>query len=209
MRGIFDIDSPFIQFLAHIADLIILNIVFLICCIPVVTIGPSITALNYVTLKLAAKEDINVIRSFFKSFRQNFRQALIIWILLLGFGGLLFYDLYTLWGASGLVNRVVQIFSVIAAIGYTMILIYVFPVLARFENSTIGTLRSAMVLSTTNFPNTFSMFMLIASCGFLTFYTFETIRWGIFAWLVIGFALIAYFNSILFVKVFAKYIDKE
>ena len=107
MRGIFDIDSPFIQFLAHIADLIILNIVFLICCIPFVTIGPSITALNYVTLKLAAKEDINVIRSFFKSFRQNFRQALIIWILLLGFGGLLFYDLYTLWGASGLVNRVV------------------------------------------------------------------------------------------------------
>ena len=209
MRGIFDVDSPVIQFLGHIADLIILNIVFLICCIPVVTIGPSITALNYVTLKLAAREDINVTRSFFKSFRQNFRQALIIWILLLGFGGLLFYDLYMLWGTSGLVNRIVQIFSVIAAIGYVMILIYVFPVLARFENSILGTLRSAMVLSSANFPSTFSMFMLIASFGVLTFYTIETIRWGILAWLMIGFALIAYFNSVLFVKVFAKYIDKE
>lgn len=201
-------DSPLFQALGRMADLIILNIIFIICCIPVVTIGPSITALNYVAMKIAVNEEGSIIRSFFKSFRQNFRQALIIWILLLAFGGALFYNFYTLWGSGGTVNRTVQVFSVIALIGYTMILVYVFPILSRFDNSIIKTLRNAMVLSVANFPHTIAMAMLIAGCGFLTFYTIDTIRYGILAWLVIGFALIAYVNSFLLNRIFQKYINK-
>mgnify|MGYP000763200386 FL=1 len=69
--------------LNKMADLIWLNILTLICCIPVITIGASLTALNYVTLKLVRDEEGYVTKAFFKSFKQNFKQATIIWLILL------------------------------------------------------------------------------------------------------------------------------
>ena len=209
MRGLFSMDSPFFQFLSRMADLIVLNLIFIVCCVPVITIGPALTALNYVTLKTAAGEDCFIVRSFFKSFRQNFRQALIIWLLMLVVGGALAYNFYTLWGSSDQLQIIILIFSGIAAVGWIMIALYVFPLLAKFDNTVYKTLLNAMVMSVANFTKTISAFMLVFSCALLTFYTLDTIRWGILAWLVIGFSLIAYFNSMLFNKVFAKYIPTE
>ena len=74
MRSFFDLDNPFIQFLNRLTDVVILNVICLICCIPIVTIGTSITALNYVTMKMARNEEGYIVRDFFKSFRENFRQ---------------------------------------------------------------------------------------------------------------------------------------
>lgn len=63
-------------------DLIVLNLLFLVCCIPVVTIGPAITALHYVTTKMAGEKDgTPVVGNFFKSFRANFRQGVLMGIL--------------------------------------------------------------------------------------------------------------------------------
>lgn len=69
------------------ADLMILNIVFIICCLPIVTIGASLTALHYVTLKMVRNEESYIVKSFFKSFKQNFKQATIINLIMLLFGG--------------------------------------------------------------------------------------------------------------------------
>ena len=82
MNRFFSMDNKFFQAMGRIADLLILNLVFLVCCIPVVTIGPALTALHYVTLKMARNEESYIIRSFFKSFKQNFRQGLIINLIL-------------------------------------------------------------------------------------------------------------------------------
>ena len=79
MRSFFDLDNPFIQFLNRLTDVVILNVICLICCIPIVTIGTSITALHYVTMKMARNEEGYIVRDFFKSFRENFRQSAIIW----------------------------------------------------------------------------------------------------------------------------------
>lgn len=65
------------------ADLIILNLLFLLCCIPIVTIGPAITAMYYVTMKMVRNEEAYIARSFFKSFKENFKQGLGIWLIAL------------------------------------------------------------------------------------------------------------------------------
>ncbi len=75
MDRIFNMDNKFFTFMGKAADLILLNIIFLICCLPVVTIGASVTAMYYVTLKMVRNEESYISRSFFQSFRQNFRQA--------------------------------------------------------------------------------------------------------------------------------------
>ena len=93
MDRLFNMDNKFFTVMGRVADLIMLNVVFLICCLPIVTIGASLTALHYVTLKMARNEESYIIRSFFKSFKQNFKQATIINLIMLLFGGLLYLDL--------------------------------------------------------------------------------------------------------------------
>lgn len=69
MDRLFNMDNKFFTVMGRVADLIMLNVVFLICCLPIVTIGASLTALHYVTLKMARNEESYIIRSFFKSFK--------------------------------------------------------------------------------------------------------------------------------------------
>ena len=85
MGRIFDMDSPVMRFLGRLADLMILNLVTLLCCLPVVTIGASLTAMHYVLLKMVRNEESYIVRSFFKSFKQNFKQATVIWLIILLF----------------------------------------------------------------------------------------------------------------------------
>ena len=81
MKKLFDIDNPVIAFLSRLADLIGLNFLFLICCLPVFTIGAAWTALYYVTVKMVRKEESYIWKDFFKSFRENFKQATLIWLI--------------------------------------------------------------------------------------------------------------------------------
>ena len=71
MGRFFNMDNKFFAFMGRIADLCILNIICLVCCIPIVTAGASITAMYYVTLKMVRNEEAYIVRSFFKSFKDN------------------------------------------------------------------------------------------------------------------------------------------
>ena len=80
---IFDLDSPLMNVLNKMADLMWLNILTLICCIPIITAGAALTSMHYVALKIVRNEESYITRNFFKSFKTNFRQATVIWLLLL------------------------------------------------------------------------------------------------------------------------------
>ena len=79
-------DNKFFVFMGRVADLMILNILCIICCIPIITIGASVTAMYYVTLKMTRNEESYIVRSFFKSFKENFKQATVIWLVALADG---------------------------------------------------------------------------------------------------------------------------
>ena len=81
MGKIFDMDSPVMRVLNRVGDLLILNVLMIVCCIPVITAGAAFTAMHYVLLKIVRGEEGYLIRGFFKSFRSNFRQATLIWLL--------------------------------------------------------------------------------------------------------------------------------
>ena len=83
MRSLFDTDGLLMRVLTKIADTVWLNILFLICSIPIFTIGASITALYYVSFKTIKDEEGYITKDFFRSFKENFKQSTIIWIVLL------------------------------------------------------------------------------------------------------------------------------
>ena len=75
MRSLFNLDGPVLQFINKITYSVYLNILWFICCIPIVTAGASTTALFYVTLKIVKNEEGNITKAFFRSFRANLKQG--------------------------------------------------------------------------------------------------------------------------------------
>ena len=159
----FDMESPFMAALSRIADLIVLNIAVLICCIPVITAGASMTGMHYVLIKMARDEDSHILRSYFKSFKENFRQATAIWCLFLFLGLLLMLDVFLTGGrgSSGITFPVFLRYMIFGAcVLLLMVYLYVFPLLSRFHNTVPGTIANAARLAAASFPRTIVMFVI-------------------------------------------------
>ena len=81
-----NLDSPVIVFLTTVADFMMLNILFILCCAPVITIGPAVSALYTITMREARHEGGYIFKPFFKAFKNNFKQAFLLSILYLIIG---------------------------------------------------------------------------------------------------------------------------
>lgn len=162
MGKLFDLDSPIMRFLSRMADMIILNILMMICCIPIITVGAAYTAMHYVLLKMVRDEEGYLIRGFFKSFVQNFKQATVIWLCML-LVILVFAGDWLIFRASADTFPRALVIGV-AAIGIIvlMVAVYVFPLLARFDNSIKNTVHNAALLALGNLPKTLLMVVIYA-----------------------------------------------
>ena len=116
-------ENPVIAFLNKMADLILLNLIFLLCCIPVVTIGPAITALYAVSLRSVRYGDGYVIQTFFRSFKQNFKQSFVVGMIGLLFVCLLFIDLF-FWRNVGPAFMSVFMTVVSVCVGYLVFIVF-------------------------------------------------------------------------------------
>ena len=209
MSSFFNMDSPLWRFLGRLADIMILNIVFLITCIPIVTIGAAWTSLSYVTLKMSRDEESYIVKSYFKAFRQNFRQATVIWILTLAVMLIFYMDFHIIRNmASSMVQIMYVLLSAIALL-FGLTLLYVFPVLAKFDNTILNTIKNAFLISISNLPRTLLMLVVIVGSAVLTFLSQQTIAVGLLVWTMIGFALIACLNAHILVKIFDRYIPDD
>lgn len=210
MGRFFSMDNKFFTFMNKVADLCILNIICLVCCIPIVTAGASITAMYYVTLKMVRNEEAYIVRSFFKSFKDNFKQATIINLIMIAVGAVLYLDLNV---AKNMPESAGQIFHVIFmafVIIYYVLFLYVYPILARFYNTIRNTIKNALFMAIRHLPYTVVM-VLIGLCPllllFIGSYQIQSTLFALF--LVMGFGVIAYCNSFFLVKIFDHYMPKE
>ncbi len=148
MTDLFNVDGPVLQFVNKIVYSVYLNILWFLCFIPVITVGASTTALFYVTLKIAKNEEGNITKAFFHSFRQNFRQGTLIWLILLALRIILGVDGYVLYHMrfENLFWTLCTAVFCVAAIAYAIVLMYIFPLLARFDNTTGAMFKSALFI---------------------------------------------------------------
>lgn len=157
MGRIFDLDSPVMNFLNKMADLIGLNLLAAICCIPIFTIGASMTALHYVALKIVRNEEGYIVKGFFKSFKENFKQATIIWLILLAVMFILLGDLIIFIYSGINFPSWLKIVLLVAAILIVFATMHVFPLLSRFENSVKNTYKNSLLMGVLAFPKTILM----------------------------------------------------
>ena len=152
MDRFFSMDNKFFTFMGKVADLCILNIVCLICCIPIVTAGASITAMFFVTMKMVKNEESYIIKSFFKSFRQNFKQATVINLIMLAVATILYVDLRIVNQMGQPISQILHVIFLAFTVLYAMVFMYIYPVLAKFYNSTRNTFINAVLMSVRHLP---------------------------------------------------------
>lgn len=201
MGKLFNLDSPIFNFLNKAADLIWLNILTFICCIPIFTIGASLTALNYVVLKMVRNEDGYITRSYFKSFKQNFRQATIIWLIVLAAIMVLAGDFYILRYAILDFPMWIKVALLAVAFLFLIAIMHLFPALAKFENTIKNTFKNSFLMGIISLPKTILMIVCWIAptvIGLLIYQILPLV-------FVLGISLPAYMCALLYNKTFKRF----
>lgn len=201
---IIDPNSPLIQALGKLSDIIICNIMFVLFSLPMFTVGASLTALCSCMQRLIEdREDDLVAKDFWRAFKSNFKQATVIWLLLLLVILLLIGFFYT-------VNAMIDVLGRAYLLPYFLIVIlflfgvqYVFPIQARYRLRIRDTLKNAWLLSIAALPWTLCGIGVTAGMVFLTFVMMSA-DMCLFIWAIFGFALLVYLTGIFHCKAFLK-----
>ena len=209
MDRFFNMDNKFFTVMNRVADLIILNLLCLVLCIPVVTIGPALTALFYMTLKMVRNEESYIVRGFFHSFKDNFKQGLVINLIMLAAGGLLWLDFSLVNQMEGISAIVMYFLLMIVLLLYLMIFTYVYPVLSKFVNTVRGTFTNAFLMSIRHLPYTLLMILVTVIPIVAIFFAAGQLQ-GILTplYLLVAVSGVAYINSYFLVRIFDNYIPK-
>ncbi|GAT71954.1 YesL family protein [Microbacterium hydrocarbonoxydans] len=204
--GVFAQDSSLMRFLTRIADLMILNLLFLVTSVPVVTIGAALTALNFTAMRIATDTDGSIVRDYLRSFRRNLRQASILWLLVVvaGAGLAAWYAVVTQSSLPSLATVALLAIWYLLAFMSVMTALYVFPYLARFEGGIREVLRNARLMSIRHPLAPLVTIALGALSAVVTIHYPQATAYGLL-WLMIGFSGIAFLAGSLFARVFERY----
>ena len=162
MGGIFNLDSTFMKYANKFADLMFLNMITIIFCIPIFTIGASLTAMHTMVLKIYRDEESYVIKGFFKAFKENFKQATIMWLLYLVMLLVLFLDFWYIRNYDinipKFFNYALIFITVLGAFSFT----WAFILQSRYENKIINTLKNSLIIGASQFFYSIMMIILAA-----------------------------------------------
>lgn len=201
----FVIDSPVMRFLGRIGDIIILNLIFVVTALPVVTVGMALSALYTVAMKLARGEDPSVLREYIRAFWRNRKPATICWLIMAAAGALIFLDFRLAGAFGGTLYTVVRLLLAMIFGVWMLTFLYLFPYIARFENTVFHSVKNALFLSAAHLPSTVMMLVISIGLAVITLFTSRTFVIGTIWWFFAGFAAVAYTQSFLLCRIFSKY----
>lgn len=205
MSNFFNQDSPVMNIITTICDVILLNLIFMVSCLPLITIGASVTALYYVTLKIIRGEGPSVWQSFWKSFRENFKQSTGIWLIFLCILILLGVDFQLLPQIfpdyAGMFRVIIAFFILFVC----TVLLYVFPVVSRFVCTGKQAIKNAVLMTFGHLPYTLILLLIHAIIPMAYFLPTKTFLTAVGIFLVCGFSTIALLASYFLNRVFKRY----
>jgi uncharacterized membrane protein YesL len=204
---LFSADSALMRGLTKVADVMILNLLFIATSIPVVTLGASLTALNFTAMRIGTGECNSVTGDYFRSFRRNFRQATVIGLVLALLAAVLaaWYMVITNFAAGAVAELALFAIWYVLAFSLAISALFAFPYLANFEARTRDVLRNALLMAWKHLFTSLAALAVIALSVAVTVFYPQATGYGLL-WLLAGFAGIAVVNGVLFTRVFRKYI---
>ena len=208
MQNLFNPDSKLMQFLSRVGDLMILNLLFLLTSLPIFTVGAGLAAMYTVCFRFDTDREQGVIRSYFRAFRENFRQGTVLWLILAVVIGSACINTAVFYVMTASVHWFWPVFGFLAVLA-VLIFSYTVPLLSQFDNTVMGHLKHALALSIGYLPRS----LLAGALNVLPFVLVMTNLYVFFQvgfiWFMLYFAAAAYLNSRILKKVFAPYYEEE
>lgn len=196
--------STFMEIIGKIGDFLLIGILWLLCSLPVITVGAASTALMSASMKRINDEDNGCFRDFFRSFRENFLLSTLLWVAAVLLGAFFALDLYfyAMWSMAGEMIGTILFALFAAATGlYLCVLLFLFPYVAKFQCTFRQAVKNAAYLSMRHFP--YTVVMLIGDVLLLLL----SLKTGFLFAALPG--AVAFLNGWLVYRVFRKYLPKE
>ena len=197
------------EILNHIGDIVIANLLFVFCSIPLVTIGPSLTALYHCTLRSVKGNSYGMVKTFFRAFKENFVQSLIVWLGIAAAGFILVTNIRFLGSGTGQMGNILMILSEGLMVLLVILALYVFPVIAAFSSSTASQVKNAVIFAFMRFPYTIVLAVVSVFPMYMTYQDYKLMPLWACCWFFFGFGLTANRNSLLLYRLFKPYLEKE
>ncbi len=203
-----DYNSKISRFLTRIMELVLLNFVFILTCIPILTIGASITALYAITLKMVRGEEGYIIRGYFKNFVQNLKQGTAFFVV----AAILYFLLYIVYMAAfvngGVLLTAYTAITLALGLIYSIYFLFLFAFNAVFENTMKEAAFNCLRVLISHFPMVLTGWLTVAAPLFISFGINAVImQYAVLFWILIGFSGLALWGSVYFNQIFSRYID--
>ena len=196
-------------FLDKLGDIVVANLLFIFCCIPVITIGPALTALYHCMLRTVKGNNNGTTKTFFRAFRQNFVQSLIVWIGFLAAALVLVLNIRFLMSVDSPAGKPLYYLSGALAGILVILFLYIFPVIAAFANTTGRLLKNALLFAFMHFPSTLAMAVISILPMYMTYQDLKLMPLYACCWFFFGFGLTAFINSLFFYRMFKPYLESD
>ena len=161
MAKFFSTDSKLYQFMSRLTDVFKLNILWLLCCLPIVTIGASTIAAFSVTLRMVEDKEGYVSKDFFKAFKANIKQGIPMTFILLLCIWVIYLD-FQIYKVSEENSWIFLVIGIITAYIMTFSMLYVFPLLARYENTIFKSLKNSFSIGMKYFFRSIFLLIIVA-----------------------------------------------
>ncbi len=205
MKRLFDLDNPVMRALGKLYDLMIANVLFLVCSLPVVTFGASLAGMTKVTQDIVRETGSGPAKAFFRSFRSNFRQATVLWLILAAFFVCTIFDMILIdTYLAGTVAQMLRALLVMFAVVVVAVACYMFPLLVRYDNTLIAHCRNALILAGAKLPRTVCLVALTLLPAALAYFSLASFLRISLLFSIIGFSGLNYLCSLLLRPVMAQ-----
>jgi uncharacterized membrane protein YesL len=197
----FNPKSTATRILTGLCNLIIVNLLFIITCIPIFTIGASLTALYRITIAILAGDNPSIFKDYFRAFRDNFLKATLLELFYAAVSAFFIFEVVmvnTMMSPDLSWVQYIPYFFLILILSHTL---YSFPLLAWFEETFGQILKNALLLSITNLPVTIMYVVITAGLAY-AFWQFPSLTASLLIFL--GIALLALFYSLFLKRIFEK-----
>lgn len=196
---LFSIDSPFYKFMQRLLDVLVLNFMWLLFSLPVITIGCSTIAAFDVSLKMAEEHEGHIARGFIKAFASNWKHGVPIGIITLVAVYAIYLDIQLI--RADLENSYIFLIVGLVSIYFIVLsLLYAYPLLARYENTVLNCIKNSFRLSMKYFGSTLLLILLLAVEFVIIFWNGTTM----FVGLLIGPASVIFTISGTAIRIFRE-----
>lgn len=199
-------DNPFFSAMSKIGDLALLNILFIISCMPIITIGCGLSSLHTAVSKLSKNRESHIARDYILAFKENFKNSTVMWAVLLAAGVVLAY--FAAWLSRG-DKPLLYIPYIFILTAYIFTVLYAFPLQAAFINTPGNILRNALLTALRHLPQTLLLVLIIYLPACITLMLPDIFYITFIYWVLIGFSLPAFISGFVYRSIFKLYIKEQ